>query len=82
VLNVLDPAAEMDGSVVDRIRELTDGGEATRAVETTAVRTVLTAAVEALGPRGTLVVLGLDMATRPSPTSGPEGTTDRTGRHN
>jgi aryl-alcohol dehydrogenase len=57
----VDPTA-LDGvSVVDRLRELTGGG-ATGAVETTAVPAVVTDAVRSLGTRGTLVVLGLDMA--------------------
>ncbi|WP_310964224.1 NAD(P)-dependent alcohol dehydrogenase [Nocardioides terrisoli] len=56
----VDPA-EWGGSTVERVKELTGGG-AHGAVETTAVPAVLTEAVRALGARGTLVVLGLDMA--------------------
>lgn len=47
-----------DGAVVDEVRKLTGGG-ATAAVDTTAVSTVISQAVRALAPRGTLVVVGL-----------------------
>lgn len=56
----VDPATLGDVSVVDRVRELTGGG-ASAAIDTTAVPTVLRGAAQALGVRGTLVVLGLDM---------------------
>jgi aryl-alcohol dehydrogenase len=57
----VDPAHLAGTSLVDHVKELTGGG-ATGAVETTAVPDVLTDAVRVLGTRGTLVVLGLDMA--------------------
>jgi aryl-alcohol dehydrogenase len=57
----VDPS-DLDGTtLVDHLKELTGGG-ATGAVETTAVPAVVTDAVRALGVRGTLVVLGLDLA--------------------
>lgn len=59
---VVDPAALGDQSLVDHLRELTGGG-ARGAIDTTAVPAVLTEAIKALGPQGTLVVLGLDMTT-------------------
>ncbi|MFN3340356.1 MAG: NAD(P)-dependent alcohol dehydrogenase [Dietzia sp.] len=54
----VNPADLPDGEFVDRIRELTGGGS-TAGVDTTAVPQVITQAVRALAPRGTLVVLGL-----------------------
>lgn len=51
-------AATLGGSVVDRVRELTDGGAA-RALDTTGVPSVLRGAVAALRTRGELAVLGL-----------------------
>jgi aryl-alcohol dehydrogenase len=54
--------ADLDGTtLVDHLKELTGGG-ATGGVETTAVPAVIADAVKALGMRGRLVVLGLDMA--------------------
>jgi aryl-alcohol dehydrogenase len=47
-------------SLVDHLKELTGGG-ATGAVDTTAVPAVIADAARALGVRGRLVVLGLDM---------------------
>jgi aryl-alcohol dehydrogenase len=57
----VDPAALDGAALADHLKELTGGG-ATGAVETTAVPAVVGDAVRALGLRGTLVVLGLDMA--------------------
>ena len=54
----VNPTDLPDGTFVDRIRELTGGG-ATAGVDTTAVPQVIKQAVQALAPRGTLVVVGL-----------------------
>ena len=54
----VDPAGLGETSVVDRVKELTGGG-ATHAVETTSVPAVIKQAVQGLGIRGQLVVLGL-----------------------
>ena len=51
----LDPG---QGSVVDRVKELTGGG-ATYAVDTTAIPEVVKQAQQSLAARGTLVALGL-----------------------
>ena len=55
---VLDPA---EGSVVDRVRELTGGG-ASYAIDTTAIPEVVKQAQQSLRTRGTLVALGLGAA--------------------
>lgn len=57
----VDPGALVGTTVVDHVRELTGGG-ASYAVDTTAVPAVVHDAAQALGSRGTLVVLGLDLA--------------------
>jgi aryl-alcohol dehydrogenase len=56
----VDPTTLGDVSVVDKVKELTDGG-ASYGVETTAVPAVIKQAAQSLGVQGTLVVLGLDM---------------------
>ncbi|NPC97728.1 NAD(P)-dependent alcohol dehydrogenase [Nocardioides sp. zg-DK7169] len=54
----LDPASLEGTTLVERLRELTGGG-ARHAIDTTAVPAVVREAMQALGPRGTLVALGL-----------------------
>lgn len=58
----INPTEMPEGRFVDRVRELTGGG-ATAGVDTTAVPQVITQAVKALAPRGTLVVVGLGAPT-------------------
>jgi aryl-alcohol dehydrogenase len=57
----VNPADLDGGTLVDYLKELTGGGS-TGAIETTAVPAVIADAAKALGVRGRLVVLGLDMA--------------------
>ena len=52
----VDPTGE--GSVVDKVKELTGGG-ATYAIDTTAISDVVTQAQQSLRVRGTLIALGL-----------------------
>lgn len=54
----VNPTELPDGALVERLKELTAGG-ATAGVDTTAVSQVIKQAVQALAPRGTLVVVGL-----------------------
>ena len=57
----VNPSELGEVSVVDRVKELTDGGAA-YGVETTAVPAVIKQAAQSLAVQGTLVVLGLDMS--------------------
>lgn len=54
----VDPTEFPDGGLVERIRDLTGGG-VSAGLDTTAVPQVIREAVQALVPRGTLVVVGL-----------------------
>lgn len=54
----VNPATLGDQTVVDRVKELTDGG-ATYAIDTTAISDVVKQAQQSLKVRGTLVALGL-----------------------
>jgi aryl-alcohol dehydrogenase len=57
----LNPTALDGTSLVEKIKELTGGG-ATASVDTTAVPEVVSQAVQALAPRGKLVVVGVGAA--------------------